>query len=183
MASDSTSSSSDSAYDSAADHNPNSDTPINNHDSAIDDHLTSLTLTPLDEDLAPEKEREIEETDQTPMPEIGVTEVEEEAADVLASEVVVEEERESNSVSATGDVGLAWREEEVEAPASPGSSGYAGERGSSNASSASGIEEIGEDQVAERDGGLVNGVADSQPAWIPGKRHVNEVSFTSNLIF
>uniref|UniRef100_A0A803LXU4 Vacuolar fusion protein MON1 homolog n=1 Tax=Chenopodium quinoa TaxID=63459 RepID=A0A803LXU4_CHEQI len=75
----------------------------------------------------------------------------------------------SNSVSASGGTGVVWREVEGEAPTSPGSSGYAGERGSSNASSASGIEEIG-----ERDGGLVNGIADSQPAWVPGKRHVNE---------
>ncbi|XP_021762115.1 vacuolar fusion protein MON1 homolog [Chenopodium quinoa] len=182
MASDSTSS--DSAYDSAADiQNPNPfpDTPTN--DSAIDDHLSSLTLTPLvDDDLAPPINdqassqshpqidlSEIEESHRTPIPEIDVAQVEEEVSIEVVVEEDEEEERESNSVSASGGTGVAWREVEGEAPTSPGSSGYAGERGSSNASSASGIEEIG-----ESDGGLVNGIADSQPPWVPGKRHVNE---------
>lgn len=67
-----------------------------------------------------------------------------------------------------------WRnnfhsEFEIERRSSPSSSGYAGERGSSGASSVSG--ESREDEIQEE----VNGVSDSQSAWIPGKRHVDEV--------
>lgn len=65
-----------------------------------------------------------------------------------------------------------------EGPSSPSSSGYAGERGSSSASSASRIDEaseINDDEIQEaRKDGFQS---DSQtPSWVPGKRHVNEVS-------
>ncbi|KAK9940127.1 hypothetical protein M0R45_016801 [Rubus argutus] len=71
--------------------------------------------------------------------------------------------------------GVLWArtnsEPEADGPESPSSSGYAGERGSSSASSAgSGIYEIAE----VRDDEVVDGVSDSQAAWVPGKRHVDE---------
>lgn len=192
MASDS-----DSAYDSAADQNPNSlpDTPINHQfNSAIDDHLSSLTLTPLNDavsDLAPSQSSnnvldansladQIEAIDRNSSPEFEVSTVETTLEVAVSSEVVVVvEERENNleresNLESDGGV-VVWREVEGDAVASPSSSGYAGERGSSSASSASGIEEIEEHQVRVRDRSLVNGIADSQPAWIPGKRHENEV--------
>lgn len=181
MASDS--SSSDSAYDSAADLNPNPspDATINLHhhdDATIDAHLSSLTLTPLVPDLALLNNDANSPADDIPVIDRTPTQVEEdEEAAAPTSEVVVEkeeEERESNSLSGKGG-GLAWREVEAETPASPSSSGYAGERGSSSyGSSGSGIEEISEDQVREIDGDLVNGITDSQQPWIPGKRHLNE---------
>lgn len=70
-----------------------------------------------------------------------------------------------------------WRnnsnsELEIERRSSPSSSGYAGERGSSGASSASAESE--EDEIHE-DNHSQNGVSDSQAAWVPGKRHVDEV--------
>uniref|UniRef100_A0A6N2KHX3 Vacuolar fusion protein MON1 homolog n=1 Tax=Salix viminalis TaxID=40686 RepID=A0A6N2KHX3_SALVM len=72
----------------------------------------------------------------------------------------------------SGDVNsVVWTrtnsEVEVEGPSSPSSSGYAGERGSSGASDDDEIHE-----VANNDG--IDGVFDSQAAWLPGKRHVNE---------
>ncbi|KAJ7001962.1 vacuolar fusion protein MON1 [Populus alba x Populus x berolinensis] len=71
-----------------------------------------------------------------------------------------------------GDVtSVAWRrtssEVEVDGPSSPSSSGYAGERGSSGASDDDEIHEVAND-------GGIDGVFDSQAAWLPGKRHVNE---------
>ncbi|CAO2820420.1 unnamed protein product [Amaranthus hypochondriacus] len=172
---------SDSAYDSAADHNLNSNpsTPVNhniNHETPIDDHLSLLTFTPLNDGISDHHhepsslislnsadansvpDEVIEESDRTPLPAIQVE----------------SEERESNC----NNVSVS---KEVVEPESPSSSGYAGERGSSSAStgSASGIEEVEEDnddQVREKDRGLVNGVGDSQSqhVWVPGKRHVNE---------
>ncbi|OWM68897.1 hypothetical protein CDL15_Pgr025084 [Punica granatum] len=70
-----------------------------------------------------------------------------------------------------------WRsnstsELDVERRSSPSSSGYAGERGSSGASSASA--ETEEDEIQE-DNRSANGLYDSQAAWVPGKRHVDEV--------
>lgn len=77
--------------------------------------------------------------------------------------------------------GILWArtnsEPEADRPESPSSSGYAGERGSSSASSVgSGIDEIAE----VRDDEVVDGVSDSQAAWVPGKRHVDEVLCSSN---
>ncbi|XP_011040883.1 PREDICTED: vacuolar fusion protein MON1 homolog A isoform X2 [Populus euphratica] len=71
-----------------------------------------------------------------------------------------------------GDVtSVVWRrtnsEVEVDGPSSPSSSGYAGERGSSGASDDDEIHEVAND-------GGIDGVFDSQAAWLPGKRHVNE---------
>lgn len=78
--------------------------------------------------------------------------------------------------------GVVWRrtnsELEVDGPPSPSSSGYAGERGSSSATSASRIGEVSEDDDAIQEVGNdagVDGVLDSQAAWVPGKRHVDEV--------
>lgn len=70
-----------------------------------------------------------------------------------------------------------WRnnsnsELEIERRSSPSSSGYAGERGSSGASSASAESEEDEIQV---DNHSQSGISDSQAAWVPGKRHVDEV--------
>lgn len=105
--------------------------------------------------------------------------------EIVEEEVVVRHLEEDGS--------LGWRrvnsEMEVDRPSSPSSSGYAGERGSSNggASSGSGIEEIGEDRVCDDETGngrgeFFDGASDSQaPPWVPGKRHVNEVSSKINL--
>lgn len=61
-------------------------------------------------------------------------------------------------------------------PQTPSSSGYAGERGSS--SSTSGIESrVNDDDVEIREvpnNGNFDGFSDSQPPWLPGKRHGDE---------
>ncbi|XP_039163485.1 vacuolar fusion protein MON1 homolog isoform X1 [Eucalyptus grandis] len=64
-----------------------------------------------------------------------------------------------------------WRsnsEGEGEAQGSPSSSGYAGERGSSSGGSGIGEEEDEIEEVRS------DAVSDSQAAWMPGKRHVDE---------
>lgn len=66
-------------------------------------------------------------------------------------------------------------------PSSPSSSGYAGERGSSSATSASRIDEaseIDDNEIREvRNDGSLEGISDSQASsWVPGKRHIDEVS-------
>lgn len=75
--------------------------------------------------------------------------------------------------------GVVWgtnSELEVDGPSSPSSSGYAGERGSSSATSASRIGEVSEDEIQEvGNDGDVDRILDSQVAWVPGKRHVDEV--------
>ncbi|XP_065869035.1 vacuolar fusion protein MON1 homolog [Euphorbia lathyris] len=78
-----------------------------------------------------------------------------------------------------GASSVVWRtknlELEVDGPPSPSSSGYAGERGTSSASSGSRIGDLSEDEIREiRNDGHVEGALDSQVAWVPGKRHVNE---------
>ncbi|KAG8644595.1 hypothetical protein MANES_11G145800v8 [Manihot esculenta] len=74
--------------------------------------------------------------------------------------------------------GVVWgtnSELEVDGPSSPSSSGYAGERGSSSATSASRIGEVSEDEIQEvGNDGDVDRILDSQVAWVPGKRHVDE---------
>lgn len=89
--------------------------------------------------------------------------------------------------------GVLWRnnsdvEVEVEGQGSPSSSGYAGGKGTSSSSgiSGSGIEEIsGDDEVDHGEvvnrSGSFGGSVDSE--WVPGKRHVNEVSFVQALMF
>ncbi|KAF8039827.1 hypothetical protein BT93_B2136 [Corymbia citriodora subsp. variegata] len=70
-----------------------------------------------------------------------------------------------------GEARVMWRsnsEGEVEAQASPSSSGYAGERGSSSGGSGIGEEEDEIEEVRS------DAVSDSQAAWMPGKRHVDE---------
>nr|APO15853.1 SAND family protein [Sesuvium portulacastrum] len=158
------SSSTSSDYDSAADQNPNPspstkplvpDLTFDNNDTN-NDQLSSLTLS---------DQNDVVEPPNPPPPQTNVIlgdampEIE-----GLGSELVVEEERESNSV--------ARGEPEVDGPGpgSPSSSGYAGERGSSGPSSASGIEEIGVDG----DFGVNGLVVDSPQSSIKGKRHVDE---------
>ncbi|KAI5575906.1 hypothetical protein BDE02_09G010100 [Populus trichocarpa] len=58
-------------------------------------------------------------------------------------------------------------EVDVNGPSSPSSSGYAGERGSSGVSEDDEIEEVAIDSALHE-------VFDSQAAWLPGKRHVDE---------
>nr|QNH91775.1 putative SAND family protein [Populus ussuriensis] len=58
-------------------------------------------------------------------------------------------------------------EVDVNGPSSPSSSGYAGERGSSGVSEDDEIEEVANDSALHE-------VFDSQAAWLPGKRHVDE---------
>nr|QKF54537.1 monensin sensitivity 1 [Myrciaria dubia] len=70
-----------------------------------------------------------------------------------------------------GEARGMWRsnsEGELEAQASPSSSGYAGERGSSSGGSGIGEEEDEIEGVRSTAG------SDSQAAWLPGKRHVDE---------
>ncbi|KAJ6670433.1 SAND PROTEIN-RELATED [Salix viminalis] len=68
---------------------------------------------------------------------------------------------------------VVWRrtnsemEVDVNGPSSPSSSGYAGERGSSGVSEDDEIQEVAKDSA-------LHGVFDSQAAWLPGKRHVDE---------
>ena len=107
------------------------------------------------------------------------------AVEKSGSDVEVE-----NSVS-RGE-GVLWRnssdvEGEVEGQGSPSSSGYAGGKGTSSSSgvSGSGIEEISGDEVDQGEGGIrsgsFGGSVDSE--WVPGKRHVNEVSLIHYLMF
>lgn len=109
--------------------------------------------------------------------------------DTLCSDsyVKVEEEVVGNLVS-RGE-GVLWRnnsdvEVEVEGQGSPSSSGYAGGKGTSSSSgiSGSGIEEISGDEVDHVEvvnrSGSFGGSVDSE--WVPGKRHVNEVSFVQS---
>ncbi|KAG6762040.1 hypothetical protein POTOM_032525 [Populus tomentosa] len=56
----------------------------------------------------------------------------------------------------------------VNGPSSPSSSGYAGERGSSGVSEDDEIQEVAIDSALHE-------VFDSQAAWLPGKRHVDEL--------
>ncbi|KAF2321762.1 hypothetical protein GH714_002542 [Hevea brasiliensis] len=86
-----------------------------------------------------------------------------------------------SEVRGIGDSGdaVVWRrtnsELKVDGPSSPSSSGYAGERGSSSVTSASRIGEVSEDEIQEAgNDGDVDGNLDSQAAWVPGKRHVDE---------
>ncbi|KAG5238076.1 vacuolar fusion protein MON1 [Salix suchowensis] len=58
-------------------------------------------------------------------------------------------------------------EVDVNGPSSPSSSGYAGERGSSGVSEDDEIQEVAKDSA-------LHGGFDSQAAWLPGKRHVDE---------
>ncbi|KAJ6895261.1 vacuolar fusion protein MON1 [Populus alba x Populus x berolinensis] len=58
-------------------------------------------------------------------------------------------------------------EVDVNGPSSPSSSGYAGERGSSGVSEDDEIQEVAIDSALHE-------VFDSQAAWLPGKRHVDE---------
>lgn len=65
-----------------------------------------------------------------------------------------------------------------EEPPSPTSSGYDGERGSSGgATSTYKADDASEDEI--REANVVDGETASQQkaAWLPGKRHVDEVSF------
>ncbi|XP_011010049.1 PREDICTED: vacuolar fusion protein MON1 homolog A-like [Populus euphratica] len=68
---------------------------------------------------------------------------------------------------------VVWRrtnsevEVDVNGPSSPSSSGYAGERGSSGVSEDDEIQEVAIDSAFHE-------VFDSQAAWLPGKRHVDE---------
>ncbi|KAL3750936.1 hypothetical protein ACJRO7_011856 [Eucalyptus globulus] len=79
-----------------------------------------------------------------------------------------------SEIEEIGEARVMWRsnsEGEGEAQGSPSSSGYAGERGSSGGSgSGSGIGEE-EDEIEEV---RSDAVSDSQAAWMPGKRHVDE---------
>jgi hypothetical protein len=67
-------------------------------------------------------------------------------------------------------------EVDVNGPSSPSSSGYAGERGSSGVSEDDEIEEVANDSALHE-------VFDSQAAWLPGKRHVDEVLFGFSPLF
>ena len=156
----------------STDQNPNP-TPTAKPLDSIQDHLASIALTEPNGDADSSSDQE---------PEAGVSngsfseEIQEVVQNNLAavSEAVVEE------VSESFDHGVVWRENsehEADAPSSPSSSGYAGERGSSSATSESGIGERGEDEISEvGNDDSVDGVSDLQQSWVPGKRHVDEVS-------
>lgn len=169
MSSDSSSSISN---DGSTDQNPNSSPTAKPLDS-LQDRLASIALTePNGGAESP--------SDQEPQAGVANGSFSEEIQEVVqnnqaaGSEAVVEE------VSESFTHGVVWRdnsEHEVDAPSSPSSSGYAGERGSSSATSESGIGEGGEDEIREvRNDDSVDGVSDLQQSWVPGKRHVDEVS-------
>ncbi|KAF2284649.1 hypothetical protein GH714_028818 [Hevea brasiliensis] len=95
-----------------------------------------------------------------------------------ALEERIEVGSEVRGIGDSGD-GVVWRrtnsELKVDGPSSPSSSGYAGERGSSSVTSASRIGEVSEDEIQEAGNDSdVDGNLDSQAAWVPGKRHVDE---------
>lgn len=157
-----------------------------------EDHLTSVSLTELDghvQVVIRERQNGVEyvsarESDGG------------EAIENRSNEGVVhaaEEEIRSNSGAigglaeaqevseGLGRGGVVWHrtisELEVDGPASPSSSGYAGERGTtSSSSSGSVIDEIVDDEIREvTNNASDDGVLDSEAAWVPGKRHADEV--------
>ncbi|XP_044506358.1 vacuolar fusion protein MON1 homolog [Mangifera indica] len=96
----------------------------------------------------------------------------------LASVTLSSESNGNGSVNENRE--LSWgrkrSEVEVEVDGSPSasSSGYAGERGSSSETSNSRIDEDEIQEVSNNDDGFGDGVQDSQPVWVPGKRYVDE---------
>ncbi|XP_031273892.1 vacuolar fusion protein MON1 homolog [Pistacia vera] len=94
----------------------------------------------------------------------------------LAS-VILTESNGNGSVNENSELAWGRKSSEVEVEAdgssSASSSGYAGERGSSSETSNSRIDED-EIQEVRNDDGFGDGVHDSQAAWVPGKRHVDE---------
>lgn len=98
--------------------------------------------------------------------------------EVSLASITLTESNGNGSVDVNND--LAWGrkssavEVEADGSSSASSSGYAGERGSSETSNS----RIDEDEIQEvnNDGGFGDGVHDSRAAWVPGKRHVDEVS-------
>lgn len=180
MSSDSNASSSS---DESADHiKPNADRNIGSIDhslDAIETQLTSIALNqPQDSQIESESESEAEansSTDEVPVLEIANVSLKEEIITVPEVEIEGEESRERNLIPESSNNS----EREMDGLSSPSSSGYAGERGSSSgATSASGTDEVPDAQ----DNGAsssVDGMLDStlqQPQWVPGKRHVDEVS-------
>lgn len=182
MSSDSNASSSS---DESADHiKPNADRNIGSIDhslDAIETQLTSIALNqPQDSLIESESESEAEaeansSTDEVPVLEIANVSLKEEIITVPEVEIEGEESRERNLIPESSNNS----EREMDGLSSPSSSGYAGERGSSSgATSASGTDEVPDAQ----DNGAsssVDGMLDStlqQPQWVPGKRHVDEVS-------
>lgn len=186
MSSDSNASSSS---DESADHiKPNADRNIGSIDhslDAIETQLTSIALNqPQDSLIESESESESESeaeaeanssTDEVPVLEIANVSLKEEIITVPEVEIEGEESRERNLIPESSNNS----EREMDGLSSPSSSGYAGERGSSSgATSASGTDEVPDAQ----DNGAsssVDGMLDStlqQPQWVPGKRHVDEVS-------
>lgn len=182
MSSDSNASSSS---DESTDHiKPNADRNIGSIDhslDAIETQLTSIALNqPQDSQIESESESEAEaeansSTDEVPVLEIANVSLKEEIITVPEVEIEGEESRERNLIPESSNNS----EREMDGLSSPSSSGYAGERGSSSgATSASGTDEVPDAQ----DNGAsssVDGMLDStlqQPQWVPGKRHVDEVS-------
>lgn len=184
MSSDSNASSSS---DESADHiKPNADRNIGSIDhslDAIETQLTSIALNqPQDSLIESESESESEaeaeansSTDEVPVLEIANVSLKEEIITVPEVEIEGEESRERNLIPESSNNS----EREMDGLSSPSSSGYAGERGSSSgATSASGTDEV----LDAQDNGAsssVDGMLDStlqQPQWVPGKRHVDEVS-------
>lgn len=94
---------------------------------------------------------------------------------------------ESDRYGGAGVVLEAEREGEREGPSSPSSSGYAGERGSSSEGTSNSRigdeDDDGIQEVINDHDGFVDGVGDSSPSasWVPGKRHVDEVSWFANV--
>lgn len=182
MSSDSNASSSS---DESADHiKPNADRNIGSIDhslDAIETQLTSIALNqPQDSLIESESESEAEaeansSADEVPVLEIANVSLKEEIITVPEVEIEGEESRERNLIPDSSNNS----EREMDGLSSPSSSGYAGERGSSSgATSGSGTDEVADAQ----DNGAsssVDGMLDytlQQPQWVPGKRHVDEVS-------
>lgn len=158
-----------------------------NHDSApktLEDQFASVALN-VPENDAPASQESLNGvangslTDNNHRTEIESNERQGTAGGAeerIESNLEVEEVRESVERSVVWTRTIS--ELEVEGPSSPSSSGYAGERGSTSASSGgSGIDGMGEDEIQEvRNDGSIDGVSDSPASWVPGKRHLDEVS-------
>lgn len=72
---------------------------------------------------------------------------------------------------------------DVDGPPSPSSSGYAAERGSSTATSGTAMDELVQREIEEiRIDDAVDGIADSQASWLPGKRYGDEVCVVGILL-
>lgn len=176
MSSDSSSSVSN---DGSTDQSPNP-SPTSKPGDSLRDHLDSIALTEPNGDAESSSDQELEAS-------AGNGSFSEETEEVVQNDHLAGTEAVVEEVSESFTHEVVWRENsehEADALSSPSSSGYAGERGSSSATSESGIGDGGEDEICDvRNDDSVERVSDLQQSWVPGKRHVDEVSSVWDAIF